>query len=117
MATSIKLDKDCDIVFNDNGLCETVDNTDDIAQAIRVELEQNKEQYSLNTLFGVPYLNSRNTGLLQIKNNKNKILLEIRKVINKYKNVQIIELDFDNTNKLTAILKINDEVVNLINTI
>lgn len=113
MATSIKLDKDCDIVFDDNGICEIVNDNDDIAQAIRVELEQNKEQYSLNILFGVPYLNSSNTGLLQTKNNKDKILLEIRKVINKYKNVQINDLNFDNENKLTALLKINGEVVNL----
>lgn len=109
---SIKVDKDCDIVFDENGMCEIVENIDDIAQAIRVELEQNKGQYSLNVLFGVPYLSTDNTGLLQNKNTKDKLLLEIRKVINKY-NVQIQELDLDFENRLTARIKINSEVVEL----
>lgn len=110
--TSIKVNKDCDIVFDENGLCELVNETDDIAQAIRVELEQNKGQYALNKLFGTPYLNKENTGLLQMKNNKDKILIEIRKVINKYKDVKIIKLDFVD-NKLIATLKIGEEIVNL----
>lgn len=110
---SIKLDRECDIVFDEKGICEIVDNIYDVAQAIRVELEQNKEQYSLNTLFGMPYLNKRNTGLLQTKNNKEKILLEVRKVVNKYKNVKIIDLNFDNKNRLTVRLEIDEEVVSL----
>lgn len=112
MATSIKLDKDCDIVFNDMGIAEIVSDTDDIIQAIRIELEQNKGQYSLNKKFGTPYLNKNNTGLLQVKNNKENILIEIRKSINKYKNVEVLELDFINNN-IVAKLKINGEMVQL----
>lgn len=110
--TSIKVDSNCDIVFDEIGICELVSNTNDIAQAIRVELEQNKGQYSLNKIFGTPYLNEENTGLLQLKNNKDKILIEIRKVINKYENVSILEIDFVE-NKLIIRLKIGKEEVTL----
>ena len=50
MGTSIKLNDNCDIVFDENGVCELVDGVEDIIQAIRVELEQNKEQWVLNVL-------------------------------------------------------------------
>ena len=67
--TSPKLDRDCELVFNDNGVCELVSNADDLVQAIRVELEQNKGQFALNTAWGTPYLNEANTGILQLKDN------------------------------------------------
>lgn len=113
MATSIKVNQDCEIVFDEYGLCEIVDEKEDIAQAIRVELEQNKGQYSLNVLFGTPYLNEQNTGLLQVKNNNEKILLEIRKVISKYKEVEILELNFNSNNRLMARLLIKGDEVEL----
>ena len=81
--TSPKLDRDCELVFNDNGVCELVSNADDLVQAIRVELEQNKGQFALNTAWGTPYLNETNTGILQLKDNKNRIIQEVSKVINK----------------------------------
>lgn len=90
MATSPKLDNDCELVFDDKGVCEIVSNVDDLIQAIRVELEQNKGQFALNTAWGTPYLNENNTGILQLKNNKNMIIQEITKVINKYQGVEKI---------------------------
>ena len=89
--TSPKLDRDCELVFNENGVCELVSNADDLVQAIRVELEQNKGQFALNTAWGTPYLNDTNTGILQLKDNKNRIIQEVSKVINKYDGVQKIE--------------------------
>ena len=109
--TSIKLDKNCDVVFDENGICEVVNNNDDIAQAIRVELEQNKTQWAINTNFGTPYLNKDNTGIMQIKDNKAKITSEIKKVILKYP-VEILRLNFVNE-ELEIELKINDEVVRI----
>ena len=94
MATSIKLDASCDIVFDDNGICELVEEVEDIIQAIRVELEQNKGQWSLNTLYGVPYLNETNTGLLQLKNNNSRIIQELIKTISKYEIDKIISVEF-----------------------
>ena len=79
--TSPKLDRDCELVSN----------ADDLVQAIRVELEQNKGQFALNTAWGTPYLNDTNTGILQLKDNKNRIIQEVSKVINKYDGVQKIE--------------------------
>ena len=61
--TSPKLDRDCELVF-DKGVCEIVSNAEDLVQAIRVELEQNKGQFALNTAWGTPYL----------KDNKNRII-------------------------------------------
>lgn len=90
MATSPKLDNDCELVFDDKGVCEIVSNVDDLIQAIRVELEQNKGQFALNTAWGTSYLNENNTGILQLKNNKNMIIQEITKVINKYQGVEKI---------------------------
>ncbi len=90
MATSPKLNNDCELVFDDKGVCEIVSNVDDLIQAIRVELEQNKGQFALNTAWGTPYLNENNTGILQLKNNKNMIIQEITKVINKYQGVEKI---------------------------
>lgn len=112
MATSIKLDKDCDIVFDETGVCELVERAEDIIQAIRVELEQNKEQWALNTLYGVPYLNEKNTGLLQIKNNNSRIIQELIKTISKYEIEKIESIEFIE-NRIVARVKINGEVYTL----
>lgn len=98
MATSIKLDRNCDIVFDENGVCELVDEIEDIIQAIRVELEQNKGQWALNILYGVPYLNENNTGLLQIKNNNSRIIQELIKTISKYEVDKIVSVEFIENN-------------------
>ena len=108
--TSPKLDRDCELVFDDNGVCELVSNADDLVQAIRVELEQNKGQFALNTAWGTPYLNETNTGILQLKDNQNRIIQEVSKVINKYDGVQKIEsIEFINK-ELVINIKINGEV-------
>lgn len=112
MATSIKLDRNCDIVFDETGVCELVEGTEDIIQAIRVELEQNKEQWALNTLYGVPYLNEKNTGLLQIKNNNSRIIQELIKTISKYEIEKIESIKFIE-NRIVARVKINGEVYTL----
>lgn len=112
MATSIKLDRNCDIVFDETGVCELVEESEDIIQAIRVELEQNKEQWSLNTLYGVPYLNEKNTGLLQIKNNNSRIIQELIKTISKYEIEKIESIEFIE-NRIVAKVKINGEVYTL----
>ncbi|ATV34613.1 hypothetical protein [Fusobacterium pseudoperiodonticum] len=108
--TSPKLDKDCELVFNDNGVCELVSNADDLVQAIRVELEQNKGQFALNTAWGTPYLNETNTGILQLKDNQNRIIQEVSKVINKYDGVQKIESIEFIDKELAINIKINGEV-------
>lgn len=108
--TSPKLDRDCELVFNDNGVCELVSNADDLVQAIRVELEQNKGQFALNTAWGTPYLNETNTGILQLKDNKNRIIQEVSKVINKYDGVQKIESIEFIDKELVIKIKINGEV-------
>ena len=106
--TSPKLDKDCELVF-DKGVCEIVSNAEDLIQAIRVELEQNKGQFALNTTWGTPYLNDTNTGILQLKDNKTRIIQEV-KVINKYDGVENIEsIEFED-NILVANIRINGEV-------
>lgn len=112
MSTSVKLDKECDIVFDDTGIAEIVSEEDDVIQSIRIELEQNKRQYALNIKFGTPYLNEDNTGLLQAKNNKENILSEIRKTINKHKGVEILELDFIDK-RIVAKMRINGKEVYL----
>lgn len=107
--TSPKLDKDCELVFN-NGVCEFVNNADDLVQAIRIELEQNKGQFALNTAWGTPYLNDTNTGILQLKDNKNRIIQEVSKVVNKYDGVEKIEnIEFED-NLLIVNIRINGEV-------
>lgn len=94
MSTSPKLDNNCELVF-DNGICEIVTDKKDLIQAIRVELEQNKGQFALNTAWGTPYLNDKNTGLLQTKNNKKMIISEITKIIKKYNGIEKINfIDF-----------------------
>ena len=108
--TSPKLDRDCELVFNENGVCELVSNADDLVQAIRVELEQNKGQFALNTAWGTPYLNDTNTGILQLKDNKNRIIQEVSKVINKYDGVQKIESIEFIDKELVINIKINGEV-------
>lgn len=108
--TSPKLDRDCELVFNDNGVCELVSNADDLVQAIRVELEQNKGQFALNTAWGTPYLNDTNTGILQLKNNQSRIIQEVSKVINKYNGVEKIESIEFVDNLLIANIRINGEV-------
>jgi len=108
--TSPKLDRDCELVFNENGVCELVSNADDLVQAIRVELEQNKGQFALNTAWGTPYLNETNTGILQLKDNKNRIIQEVSKVINKYDGVQKIESIEFIDKELVINIKINGEV-------
>ena len=108
--TSPKLDKDCELVFNDNGVCEIVGNAEDLVQAIRVELEQNKGQFALNIAWGTPYLNDTNTGILQLKNNQNRIIQEVSKVINKYNGVEKIESIESVDNLLVANIRINGEV-------
>lgn len=108
--TSPKLDKDCELVFNDNGVCEIVSNAEDLIQAIRVELEQNKGQFALNTAWGTPYLNEDNTGILQLKDNQSRIIQEVSKVINKYDGVQKIESIEFIDKELVINIKINGEV-------
>ena len=108
--TSPKLDRDCELVFNDNGVCELVNNADDLVQAIRVELEQNKGQFALNTAWGTPYLNETNTGILQLKDNQSRIIQEVSKVINKYDGVQKIESIEFIDKELVINIKINGEV-------
>ena len=108
--TSPKLDRDCELVFDDNGVCELVSNADDLVQAIRVELEQNKGQFALNTAWGTPYLNETNTGILQLKDNQNRIIQEVSKVINKYDGVQKIESIEFIDKELVINIKINGEV-------
>ena len=108
--TSPKLDRDCELVFNDNGVCELVSNADDLVQAIRVELEQNKGQFALNTAWGTPYLNDTNTGILQLKDNKNRIIQDVRKVIIKYDLLQKIESSEFIDKELVINIKINGEV-------
>lgn len=108
--TSPKLDKDCELVFNENGVCELVSNADDLVQAIRIELEQNKGQFALNTAWGTPYLNETNTGILQLKDNQNRIIQEVSKVINKYDGVQKIESIEFIDKELVINIKINGEV-------
>lgn len=108
--TSPKLDRDCELVFNDNGVCELVSNADDLVQAIRVELEQNKGQFALNTAWGTPYLNETNTGILQLKDNQSRIIQEVSKVINKYDGVQKIESIEFIDKELVINIKINGEV-------
>lgn len=112
MATSIKLDRNCDIVFDANGVCEVVSDNEDIIQAIRVELEQNKGQWALNKLYGMPYLNSTNTGLLQVKNSEQKIRNELVKLINKY-NVDSIESIIFDKNEIEVKIKLKGEVYTL----
>ena len=108
--TSPKLDRDCELVFNDNGVCELVSNADDLVQAIRVELEQNKGQFALNAAWGTTYLNEANTGILQLKDNQSRIIQEVSKVINKYDGIQKIEsIEFINK-ELVIKIKINEEV-------
>ena len=108
--TSPKLDKDCELVFDDKGVCELVSNADDLVQAIRVELEQNKGQFALNTAWGTPYLNETNTGILQLKDNQSRIIQEVSKVINKYDGVQKIESIEFIDKELVIKIKINGEV-------
>lgn len=86
--TSIKLDNNMDIVFYD-GVAELVSATEDIIQAIRVELEQNKGQWILGTDFGTPYLNKNNTGILQQKD-ENRMRRAIFNVISRYNEVERI---------------------------
>ena len=107
--TSPKLDKDCELVFT-NGICELVSNADDLIQAIRVELEQNKGQFALNTTWGTPYLNKSNTGILQLKSNQALIIQEYLKVIKKYDGVEKVEqIEFIDGSLLVKI-RINGEV-------
>lgn len=113
MGTSIKLNDNCDIVFDKNGVCELVDGVEDIIQAIRVELEQNKEQWVLNVLYGVPYLNKENKGLLQIKNNQSKIIQELIKIISKYEEVEKIQSIEFVENRIVAKIKIKGEIYTL----
>ena len=108
--TSPKLDRDCELVFDDKGVCELVSNAEDLIQAIRVELEQNKGQFALNTAWGTPYLNETNTGILQLKDNQNRIIQEVSKVINKYDGVQKIESIEFIDKELVINIKINEEV-------
>lgn len=108
--TSPKLDRDCELVFDNKGVCELVSNADDLIQAIRVELEQNKGQFALNAAWGTPYLNETNTGILQLKDNQNRIIQEVSKVINKYDGVQKIESIEFIDKELVINIKINGEV-------
>lgn len=107
---SIKLDKNCDIEFDENGGTQLVTGIDDIVQAIRIELEQNKGQWELNTEFGTPYLNNSNTGIMQDKKNDNKFILAISRVIKKYNEVEkIIDINFDDGKINVEILLKNGE--------
>lgn len=111
MTSSIKLDKDMDILFID-GIAQIVSGVDDTIQAIRIELEQNKGQWSLSTEFGTPYLNSENTGILQ-ERDEEKMKKEISKAIMKYPEVERIEKIEFIDNKLKINIKIEGRVVSL----
>lgn len=108
--TSIKLDENCDICFDKDGNCEIVQGVEDIIQAIRIELEQNREQWALNTYYGMPYLNKQNTGLLQAKNTKDKIKKELIKVISKYPVEKIISIEFTSATGIEITMQINGKV-------
>lgn len=97
MSTSIKLDNNLDIIFRD-GMAQLVTGIDDVVQAIRVELEQNRGQWELNIDYGTPYLNESNTGILQQKDIE-QIKKAIFEVIIKYKQVEKInKLEYINDN-------------------
>ena len=111
MGTSIELDQNNEIVFDETGQCGLVSEDEDIMQAIRVELCQNKEQWLLNTNFGVPWLNKNNTGVLQGKLENRRIINEVFKVIKKYSVDRIKNIEFiDNSNlKKEIVLKGQDK--------
>ena len=111
--TSIKTNQDFELEFTDEGICKLVEGIDDVVQAIRTELEQNRGQFALNTSWGMPYLNKNNTGMLQIKGSKERLLAEVSRVIRKYKEVEsILELDYIDGN-ITGLIVINGKEVQL----
>lgn len=110
--TSPKLDNNCELVF-ENGICGIVSDSEDLIQAIRVELEQNKGQFALNVSWGTPYLNSKNMGILQIKNNKERIIQEYIRVIKKYDGVEKIEKIEFVYGKLVVEVMIDGEVYSI----
>lgn len=109
MATSIELDNNNEIVFNEAGECCLVSDEDDVMQAIRVELCQNKGQWLLNSNFGVPWLNKNNTGILQGKIDKKRIINEISQVIKKYEIDRIKKIDFTEDDYLLIEVVLNGE--------
>ncbi|MGL4452063.1 MAG: hypothetical protein ACRCTZ_12805 [Sarcina sp.] len=107
---SIKLDENCDIAFDKSGIAELVTSVDDVVQAIRVELEQNKGQWELNIEFGTPYLNKSNTGLMQDKREGDRFILAIAQVIKKYDEVEkIIDIQLNEGKLQVEILLKNGE--------
>ena len=72
---SIKLDESCDIAFDENGIAELVTAVDDVVQAIRIELEQNKGQWELNIELGTQNLIKSNNGILQVKEEGRGLIL------------------------------------------
>lgn len=109
MATSIELDNNNEIVFNETGECCLVSDEDDVMQAIRVELCQNKGQWLLNSNFGVPWLNKNNTGILQGKIDKKRIINEISQVIKKYEIDRIKKIEFTEDDYLLIEVVLNGE--------
>lgn len=112
MANSIKVDENCDIVFDELG-CALMTETDeeDIAQAIYVELSQNYGQWEIDETFGTKYVNSENTGVLQQKNNLEKIIIEVTRVINKHPIKKINSIKFNENKELVIEIVLNNEVV------
>lgn len=112
MANSIKLDENCDIVFDEFGsalMTETEE--EDVAQAIYVELSQNLGQWEIDETFGTKYVNSENTGVLQQKNNLEKIIIEVTRVVNKHPIKKINSIKFNENKELIVEIILNKEVV------
>ncbi len=107
MATSIKLDQNNDIVFDDIGLSELVTGPSDIIQAIRVELTQNLKQWALSETWGTPWIADDGTGLLQDKKSKAEITRKVTAIIKKYEVKEVVSVTLED-GTLKAIIKIDD---------
>jgi translation initiation factor 2 beta subunit (eIF-2beta)/eIF-5 len=108
MSESYQVDNDNDLIFVD-GILQLITGNSEIVQAIRLELEQNKEQWLLNTFYGANWLNEKSTGILQNKSTKTDIENEIRRVINKYSEVtEIISFRFTDDNRIEVYAEINN---------
>lgn len=112
MGNSIKLDENCEILFDEFGSAlMTKTENEDIAQAIYVELSQNLGQWEIDENFGTGYINSENTGVLQQKNNLEKIIIEVARVVNKHPIKKINSIKFDKNKELIVEIILNEEVV------
>ncbi|WP_319371955.1 hypothetical protein [uncultured Ilyobacter sp.] len=108
MSESYKVDSNNDLVFVD-GVLQVIDGNSEVVQAIRLELEQNKEQWLLNTYYGTSWVNEAGTGILQNKSTETDIKNEIKRVINKYSEVTSINsIEFTGTNAIDVEIVINN---------